>query len=103
MLRRSIRFGTVRLSLERADGDLTSEQEKQVGFIRKGADTLLELVNDLLDLAKIEAGKVEVQPVDFEVANFFSALRVCYARCCSVEAFAWCLRNPAGFLNCIYR
>ena len=63
------------LLLERADGELTSEQEKQVGFIRKGADTLLELVNDLLDLAKIEAGKVEVQPVDFEVTNFFSALR----------------------------
>jgi signal transduction histidine kinase/CheY-like chemotaxis protein len=63
------------LLLDRADGELTSEQDKQVGFIRKGAETLLELVNDLLDLAKIEAGKVEVQPVDFEVANLFSALR----------------------------
>jgi CheY-like chemotaxis protein/two-component sensor histidine kinase len=63
------------LLLERADGELTSEQDKQVGFIRKGAETLLELVNDLLDLAKIEAGKVEVQPADCEVANLFSALR----------------------------
>ncbi|HEX6172910.1 MAG TPA: ATP-binding protein, partial [Candidatus Binatia bacterium] len=63
------------LLLDRADGELTSEQEKQIGFIRKGAETLLELVNDLLDLAKIEAGKIEVQPVDFEVANLFSALR----------------------------
>jgi signal transduction histidine kinase/CheY-like chemotaxis protein len=63
------------LLLERADGELTSEQDKQVGFIRKGAETLLELVNDLLDLAKIEAGKVEVQPVDFEVTDLFSALR----------------------------
>ncbi len=63
------------LLLERADGELTSEQDKQVGFIRKGAETLLELVNDLLDLARIEAGKVEVQPVDFEVSNLFSALR----------------------------
>ena len=63
------------LLLERADGELTSEQDKQVSFIRKGAETLLELVNDLLDLAKIEAGKVEVQPADFEVANLFSALR----------------------------
>jgi signal transduction histidine kinase/CheY-like chemotaxis protein len=63
------------LLLERADGELTSEQDKQVGFIRKGAETLLELVNDLLDLAKIEAGKVEVQPVDFGVTNLFSALR----------------------------
>jgi CheY-like chemotaxis protein/two-component sensor histidine kinase len=63
------------LLLERADGELTSEQEIQVGFIRKGAESLLELVNDLLDLAKIEAGKIEVQPVEFTVTSLFSALR----------------------------
>ncbi len=63
------------LLLERADGELTGEQEIQVGFIRKGAETLLELVNDLLDLAKIEAGKVDVHPVNFAVTNLFSALR----------------------------
>ena len=61
--------------LERADGELTGEQEVQVGFIRKGAESLLELVNDLLDLAKIEAGKIEVQPTEFTVGNLFSALR----------------------------
>ena len=32
-------------------------------------------MNDLLDLAKVEAGKVEVKPVEFEVANLFGALR----------------------------
>ncbi len=63
------------LLLERADGELTGEQEVQVGFIRKGAESLLELVNDLLDLAKIEAGKIEVQPTEFTVGNLFSALR----------------------------
>lgn len=63
------------LLLERADGELTGEQEIQVGFIRKGAESLLELVNDLLDLAKIEAGKIEVQPIEFDVMTLFSALR----------------------------
>lgn len=63
------------LLIERTDGDLTGEQEIQVRFIRKGAETLLDLVNDLLDLAKIEAGKIEVQPVEFAVTNLFSALR----------------------------
>lgn len=63
------------LLLDRADGDLTGEQDKQVRYIRKGAESLLDLVNDLLDLAKIEAGKIDVRPVEFELANMFSALR----------------------------
>jgi signal transduction histidine kinase/DNA-binding response OmpR family regulator len=63
------------LLLDRADGELTDEQEIQVGFIRKGAGSLLELVNDLLDLAKIEAGKIEVHPIEFSVTTLFSALR----------------------------
>lgn len=63
------------LLLDGADGDLTGEQEKQVGFIRQSAEGLLELVNDLLDLAKIEAGKIEVHPIEFAVSNLFSAVR----------------------------
>jgi signal transduction histidine kinase/DNA-binding response OmpR family regulator len=61
--------------MDRLDGDLTGEQEKQVGFIAKSAQDLTELVDDLLDLAKIEAGKIEVRPVEFSVENLFSALR----------------------------
>jgi len=64
-----------RLLIDRIDGDLNPEQSKQVGFIAKAAEDLTELVNDLLDLAKIEAGKTEVRPVEFSVGNLFSALR----------------------------
>jgi signal transduction histidine kinase/CheY-like chemotaxis protein len=63
------------LLLGRADGDLSSEQDQQVGFIKKAAHDLLELVNDLLDLAKVEAGKVEAKPIHFEASNLFAALR----------------------------
>jgi len=63
------------LLLDRADGPLTPEQAKQVTFIRQGANALTELVNDLLDLAKVEAGKIIVRPVEFEVENMFGALR----------------------------
>jgi signal transduction histidine kinase len=68
-------FALSNLLIERTDGELTSEQEKQVGFIRKAADSLLELVNDLLDLSKIRAGKIEVHPVEFDAATLFSTLR----------------------------
>lgn len=64
-----------KLLLDRADGTLTTEQEKQVIFIFKGAQSLNELVDDLLDLAKIESGKVDIRPAEFEVEDLFSALR----------------------------
>ncbi len=63
------------LLLSRVDGPLTAEQETQVKFIAKAVEDLSEMVNDLLDLAKIEAGKVEVRPSRFDVAEHFSALR----------------------------
>jgi signal transduction histidine kinase len=64
-----------KLLLDRMDGDLTVEQERQVQFIAKAANDLSELVNDLLDLAKIEAGKVEVQTAPVVVENMFRALK----------------------------
>ncbi|MDP8964469.1 MAG: ATP-binding protein [Cyanobacteriota bacterium] len=64
-----------RMLLDRMDGELTPDQEKQVTFIRKAAEGLSELVNDLLDLAKVEAGKIVVQPDEFEVSELFGTLR----------------------------
>jgi len=64
-----------RILLDRTDGDLTQEQEVQVTYIRKSAESLFELVSDLLDIAKVEAGKITVRPTEFEVAALFGALR----------------------------
>lgn len=63
------------LLLNRMDGELTLEQEKQVTLIRKSALALSELVNDLLDLAKVEAGKTIVYPNEFNVNDLFATLR----------------------------
>ena len=51
------------------------EIEPEILYIRKAADQLSELVNDLLDLAKVEAGKTEVRPAAVEIAKLFGALR----------------------------
>ena len=64
-----------RILLDRLDGDLTDDQETQVGFILESAKTLSEMVNDLLDLAKVEAGKVRIRVKTFEVMELFSALK----------------------------
>jgi len=64
-----------RLLIERTDGDLEPEQEKQVQFIRDAAQNLADLVADLLDLAKVEAGKITVRPSSFTVHDLFGGLR----------------------------
>ena len=63
------------LLLNRLDGELSGEQERQVLLIRKSAEDLSGIVNDLLDLAKIEAGRTEVTPVWFKATGLFGALR----------------------------
>ena len=64
-----------RLLLGQTDGRLTAEQQTQVQFIRKSAENLSELVNDLLDLARVAAGKTTVSPVEFTAESLFGALR----------------------------
>jgi signal transduction histidine kinase/CheY-like chemotaxis protein len=64
-----------RLLLEDAGRPLSPEQQRQVGYIRRAVEDLTELVNDLLDLAKVEAGKIVVRPADFDVRDLFAALR----------------------------
>jgi signal transduction histidine kinase/CheY-like chemotaxis protein len=63
------------LLLDGVDGGLTSEQERQVGYVQTAARDLTEVVNDLLDIAKVEAGKLEVRPSEFAVTSLFGALR----------------------------
>jgi signal transduction histidine kinase len=64
-----------RILLDRLDGPLESEQELQVKFIQSSAIELTEMVDDLLDLAKVEAGRISVSPAWFEMVDLFSALR----------------------------
>lgn len=64
-----------RLLMAEMDGGLTREQERQVRYIESSARDLQDLVNDLLDLAKVEAGKIKIRPKSFEIHELFSALK----------------------------
>jgi signal transduction histidine kinase/DNA-binding response OmpR family regulator len=61
--------------LDETDGPLNSEQKRQVGMIRDGVADLLELVGDLLDLAKMEAGKTQISVAPFAIGTMLGALR----------------------------
>ncbi|MDY7226355.1 hybrid sensor histidine kinase/response regulator [Hyalangium rubrum] len=68
-------LGLSKVLLNPLNGQLSGEQEKQVHFIRTSAEALYELVNDLLDLSKAEAGKAVLRHTRFAAGEFLSALR----------------------------
>ncbi len=68
-------LGLSKLLLDSRGTPLSEEQQKQVKFIRTSAEELSAMVNDLLDLSKAEAGKVQLRPEKFTATHFVSSLR----------------------------
>jgi signal transduction histidine kinase len=85
-----------RLLLTQVDGPLLPEQQKQVTFIRQSAETLLEIVNDLLDISRVEAGKTEVHYSEVRVRELFGTLRGMMRPLLTNEAVALVFEDPVG-------
>ena len=90
-----------RLLIDRVDGPLTEEQHRQVQFIQSAAVEFSEMVDDLLDLAKIEAGRVAISPAWFEMVDLFSALRGMFRPMLDNHAVTLIFEEPTG-LSRIY-
>ena len=61
--------------IDRLDGELSSEQDRQVRIIHDVAESLTAYVNDLLDLARTEAGRAVVHATRFQLDGVLKALR----------------------------
>ncbi|MEO6245337.1 MAG: PAS domain S-box protein [Opitutaceae bacterium] len=63
----------------RRDPALRDKQRAGVDVIHESAEHLLALINDVLDLSKIEAGRVELHPADFDLAEFSAGVARVFA------------------------
>jgi signal transduction histidine kinase len=80
--------------LSRLDGPLTAEQVRQVEFVRSSVLELSEMVDDLLDLAKVEAGRITISPEWFEMVDLFSALRGMFKPIVTLSSIALVFDEP---------
>ena len=78
------------------DGPLSPEQHKQVSFVSTAARELSDMVDDLLDLAKIEAGRISISPAWFDMFDLFSALRGMFRPIVDTSAVDLIFEEPVG-------
>ncbi len=64
-----------RLLAQNPDGNLTDKQVEYANIIHSSGSDLLQLINDILDLTKVESGKMDVHPERFALAGLIEDLR----------------------------
>ena len=64
-----------RLLAQNLEGNLTAKQVEYATIIHSSGSDLLRLINDILDLTKVEAGKMEITPERFALAGLVEDLR----------------------------
>ena len=84
------------LLADELDGPLSPEQHKQVAFVSTAARELSDMVDDLLDLAKIEAGRITISPAWFDMFDLFSALRGMFRPIVDASAVDLIFEEPKG-------
>ncbi len=60
------------------DGSLTSDQQKYLHIIGRSGEHLLSIINDILEMSKIEAGKIELSPVSFDLHGLIHDLEMMF-------------------------
>ena len=89
-------IGMDAMLLKNCDTCDTEEIREYAKNIQSASQTLLSIVNDILDISKIESGKMEIIPVEYEL---FSVLNDCYHMTKAIESLISPYFDPLAFLS----
>jgi CheY-like chemotaxis protein/CHASE3 domain sensor protein len=85
-----------KLLSENQTGNLSAEQVKYARTIYSAGNDLLNLINDILDIAKVEAGKLELAPEDLPVQRVVESLKLTFEPLAAQKSLAFVVRtDPA--------
>ncbi len=77
--------GVIGLTQLLADTDLNQKQQEYVSQLSQSAQSLLGILNDILDYAKIEAGKLTLETIPFKVSDWLQDLDHTFNHICAVK------------------
>jgi len=89
-------IGFTGVMLQGLAGDITDEQHKQLMIVKSSADHLLDLINDVIDVSKIEADKVELSFGRFDLSALLDEVKSAFTADAEQRGIRLCLETPRG-------
>jgi PAS domain S-box-containing protein len=84
--------GVLGMAQAMAAGPLEPGQRERLDVIRQSGETLLAVLNDVLDLSKIEAGKLELEEVDFDIGEVAKSAHAAFSAVAAQKGLRFELR-----------
>lgn len=84
--------GVLGMAQVMAGDELPARQRERLGIIRESGESLLQILNDLLDLSKIEAGKLELEDAEFDLEDLLRSVHAASSALASQKGLTYRLR-----------
>ncbi len=91
-------IGFTGIILQGMAGEITGEQRKQLTMVKNSARHLLALINDIIDVSKIEAGKIEVAFEEFDISNLLQEVKDSFELFAKDKGLNLILKMPKNLL-----
>ena len=91
-------IGFTGIILQGMSGEITAEQRKQLTMVKSSAAHLLALINDVIDVSKIEAGRVELAIEEFDLAALVQQVKKSFETTADKQGLMITLEMPEGLI-----
>ncbi len=88
--------GILGMAQAMAREELPDSQAERLRIIRQSGETLLAIVNDVLDLSKIAAGKLELESAEFDLVDLTAAAHATFGAVAEAKGLAFDLRSAGA-------